>query len=110
MSVEDFTSLPEGEYTEADQRDDLEIGQRRQRVSRALGEFASDDTDGTYREEGDKEESNPFLDSGSPAARAYARGRGRTGQRRWMEPFAEVDMFGNPTVFSDRFDPSNRGV
>lgn len=110
MSVEDFTSRPEGEYIEANQRDDLEIDQRSQRVARALGEFASDDADDAYRQEYDSEQSNPFLAPGSPAAKAYARGRGRTGQRRWMESFAEVDMFGYPTVFSDRYDPSNRGI
>ena len=110
MSIEDVTNRPEGEYTEADQRDDLEIDQRNQRVARALGEFASDDADDAYHQEYDSEQSNPFVDPGSPAARAYARGRGRTGRRRWMEPFAEVDMFGYPTVFSDEFDPSNRGI
>lgn len=110
MSVEDFTIRPESEHTDADQQGDLEIDQRGQRVSRALGEFASDDAEGAYREEGDREESNPFLDPGSLAARAYARGRGRTGHLRWMEPFAKVYMFGYPTVFSDEFDPSNRGI
>ena len=33
----------------------------------------------------------------------YAHQKGVSGFSRWMEPFSKVDMFGKPTVFSDKF-------
>ena len=40
--------------------------------------------------------------------RAYAQERGESGRPRWTEPFAPVDMFGRPTVFSKNFKNPRR--
>lgn len=57
------------------------------------------------------EEMDPFsaLEPGSARARSYAHEEGPSGRPRWMEPFSKVDVLGNPTVFSEGFDPIRRG-
>lgn len=55
---------------------------------------------------------DPFLPSGgslkpgSAWAKRYAEEEGPSGMPRWMEPFSKVDLFGNPTVFSNAFGRS----
>lgn len=44
-----------------------------------------------------------FGDGKYAERRRYARENGPSGSPRWMEPFAKVDMFGKPTVFSSDF-------
>jgi hypothetical protein len=104
MSREEFTGVPDDELLDLTEEVTGEVDQRDVRLSRSLGGLANRQAEiaGVY------EEVDPFLEPGSPAAKSYAHGTGVTGSRRWMEPFAKIDMFGRPTVFSDDFDPLDR--
>ena len=109
MSAEDFTNTPDIDAYEADRQITAETMRRGKRLRSALGELASDSTEITGNRN-DYEQNEPPFEPGSPAAKAYARERGASGKPRWMERFSKVDILGRPTVFSDRFDPTDRGI
>ncbi len=110
MSMEDFTNVSDDELLESARRIAIEAERRGLRLSRSLGTLASDGAELDEDYERGYEEVDPFLEPGSPAAKAYARGAGPSGRPRWMERFAKTDMFGRPTAFSDGFDPLDRGL
>jgi hypothetical protein len=109
MSAEDFTSTPDIDSYEANRQIAAETERRGKRLRSALGEFASDGVEITGNRN-DYEQNEPPFEPGSPAAKAYARAQGASGKPRWMERFSKVDILGRPTVFSDRFDPTDHGV
>ena len=106
MSRENLKSMPDADHLESAQRVADELEQRDLRSSRALGEYAVDDTEWVAI----REETEPFLVPGSAESKEYAREQGPSGRPRWMERFSKVDILGQPTVFSDRSDPTDRGV
>jgi hypothetical protein len=103
--MENLTNISDEALLESAQQIAEELERRGLRLSRSLGEHA---VDGTEYETA-REEADPFLKPGSPAAKQYASARGRTGMRRWMEPLSKVDVLGRPTVFSDGFGSQNHG-
>jgi hypothetical protein len=109
MSAEDFTSKPDVGSYEANRQFAAETGRQGNRLRSALGELASDGAE-ISGNRNDYEQNEPPFESGSPAAKAYAHERGASGKPRWMERFSKVDILGRPTVFSDQFDRTDRGI
>lgn len=105
MSIENPHTATDDELLESAQQIAEELERRGLRLSHSLGEHAVDSVEYERAREVD-----PFLVPGSEEAKEYARERGVSGLPRWMERLSKVDMFGRPTVFSDRFDPSDRGL
>jgi hypothetical protein len=68
-------------------------------TARTLGDWASRDEDITQ---------DPFFEPGSVRAVLHAYSEGASGSPRWTEPCATVDFFGQPTVFSSKFNPLDR--
>lgn len=108
MSMENFRNASDEELLEAAREIAEEAKRRGLRLSRSLGELARSAT--AMAAEYDDDEVDPFLKPGSPAAKQYARERDQSGRPRWMKPFSPTDLFGRPTVFSDAYDPTDRGV
>ena len=106
MSREKLRSMTDRDSPESTQQVGERLDQRGLRSSRALGEYAVDGAEWAAI----REETEPFLVPGSAESKEYAREQGPSGRPRWMERFSKVDILGQPTVFSDRFDPTNRGV
>ncbi len=93
MSREEFTDIPDDASLEFGRDSMGEDDQRGLGLARSLGRLANSQT----------EIIEPFLEPGSPAAKAYARQTGASGTPRWMEPFSGFDILGLPTVFNDNF-------
>ena len=111
MSMEDFTNTTDAELLESARLIAAEAERRGLRLTRSLGELASNGAAEVMEDRENRyEEVDPFLEPGSPAAKAYARQDGASGRPRWMEQFSKTDMFGRPTVFSDGYDPTDRGI
>jgi hypothetical protein len=103
--MEDFTDTPDDELLESAQQIAREADRRGLGLLHSLGEIAGDGVEITGPYETGHKEVDLFLEPGSPTAKAYAHQTGTSGRLQWMERFSQIDMFGRPTVFSDRFDP-----
>jgi len=104
--MEDYGDISGDKLSKPTQQGDEELELRNLRSSRALGVYVVDSTEyATLREEVE-----PFLVPGSDEAKEYAREPGLSGQPRWMERFSKVDILGQPTVFSDGFNSTDRSI